>query len=611
MSARGVIVSAKSIIRRKLSSRQSLQRVSALLTTQLRALEKKLATLRKTRGEASLFYRDPRTGLLCLARSEKRTPRRKARIDPELVSSLGGSPRFDVDQKEAATLPAMSENDIDDLRSKVNDSMRKGNFSNAVRQLHGCYARTRDPSVGFALCELLSMLGEDETAVSLLGVLADRSLPVRLRFAEILEKRGMIDDALRLWRQSREVLSSAQYSFMLQSMLKSPTATSAELLAEQTRWARRFCQGSGGNAGPILCARKTGKLRIGYHCSFWNSDTMRNQLLPILRHHDRNRFSVYAYSPVPVEDCFLPFFDGVRVTAALDDHDFVELVRRDAIDVFLECTGFSTGHRFAAMAMRCAPVQVSYLNHTGTSGVTNVDFVLADEISLRKEEQQYYSERVFYLPGSFFCFNFESTPHPDCGNPPVLKNGYVTFGCFGSNGKINPTLIAWWAEVLRRVPTAKLYVRNLELSVPENRRHFMRQMLRLGVQSERLIVRGGLPRSQLVACYLDVDISLDTWPYSGGNTVAESLWQGVPVITYRGQRFSSAYGASLLLASGCSDLVAESSEEYVERAVGLAEDPGRISRYRLNLRDLTRKNGFNDAEAFARKLEKAFLAMSE
>lgn len=130
-----------------------------------------------------------------------------------------------------------------------------------------------------------------------------------------------------------------------------------------------------------------------------------------------------------------------------------------------------------------------------------------------------------------------------------------------------------------------------------------------GIASDRFVVRVGIDRKSLLNAYDEVDISLDTWPYCGGNTVAESLWQGVPVVTLKGSRFSSRYGASLLMAAGCGDLVAETPAEYLDLAAALATDPERLRRLRAGLRDMYRTHGIGDSARFARELEQAYMQM--
>ena len=118
-----------------------------------------------------------------------------------------------------------------------------------------------------------------------------------------------------------------------------------------------------------------------------------------------------------------------------------------------------------------------------------------------------------------------------------------------------------------------------------------------------------MDRKTLLREFAHIDVSLDTWPYCGGNTVAESLWQGVPVVTLLGSRFSARYGASLVTAAGCADMVGKSVEEYVEIAAALATNRDRLAFLRQNLRKMCKSHGLGDSRRFARVLEQAFSEM--
>jgi len=269
------------------------------------------------------------------------------------------------------------------------------------------------------------------------------------------------------------------------------------------------------------------------------------------------------------------------------------------------------GNRFAAMGSRCAPVQVSYLNHTGSSRVPNVDYTLADEIGVPtgSPEERHFSESVYRLPSCFFCFDYRSSESPALSDPPSANRGYITFGCFGYGGKLNPQLIELWARLLHRVPTSVLHLQNAQLNSHDCRKFISHQFQNLGIDSDRLTLARGVGRSAIMETYSQVDVSLDTWPYCGGNTIAESLWMGVPVVTLKGDRFSSRYGASLLAAAGCSDLVGETPEQYIDIASQLAYDLPRLRTLRQNLRQMSIDHGLGDSAQFARRLENAYLEM--
>jgi len=440
------------------------------------------------------------------------------------------------------------------------------------------------------------------------------------------EARGQIDNALAMWELAQPLGSVDIDSLAAQAVLRLPSATNETIAAFQRKWAARHV----GTRGRITLKTAnvpaiTRRIRVGYHCAFMYGDTIRYMMKNVLRAHDRERFEIYGYAPTPVPSDIANAFDVLRDTGAraaentpepmngvpaVSNEDFIAMVRRDEIDVFVELTGFSMGHRFVAMAQRCAPVQISYLNHTGPSEVPNVDYILADDIGTNDADQAHYSERIYRLPSCFFCFDYRGSDDPPVLlEPPSASTGRTTFGCFGYGGKLNHELIEIWARLLHRVPDSALYLQNLQFQSHDCRRFISAKFANLGVSHDRLVLVEGVGRSALLEVYSQIDISLDTWPYCGGNTIAESLWMGVPVVTLLGDRFSSRYGASLLAAAGCNDLVGKTPEEYIDIAARLAADLPRLRALRRDLRQMSVENGLADSSRFARNLETAYVDM--
>jgi predicted O-linked N-acetylglucosamine transferase (SPINDLY family)/glycosyltransferase involved in cell wall biosynthesis len=431
------------------------------------------------------------------------------------------------------------------------------------------------------------------------------------RIAQIYDSRGQIAEALEMWRRAEPLNNPTVEGLACQAILKLPEATYASIEALQKQWAARHANVNARRPAPTFSRIKPNrKIRIGYHCSFMESDTIRFIMGRVMAAHDRSKFEVYSYAPTQLVS-LKPSFDVARTVGLMSDDRFVDLVRRDEIDVFVEMTGFSPGNRFLAMAQRCAPIQISYLNHHGTSCVPNVDYILSDEVCTPSNAgvERHFTEAIYRLPNCLLCYDYEGSEYPPVAELPSLRRGYISFGCFGSGGKINTQLIKWWAELLHRVPNARFQIQNAQLTMPDNRRYMIDRFRWFGIDGDRLSLRGGTDRRSLLKAYDEVDVTLDTWPYCGGSTVAESLWQGVPVVTLKGSRFSSRYGASLVMAAGCSDLVAETPAGYLDIAATLASDPERLRRLRVGLRDMYRAHGIGNSARFARDLEQAYMQM--
>lgn len=428
--------------------------------------------------------------------------------------------------------------------------------------------------------------------------------------ALLYDARGQIQQALDMWRRAEPLADPTIDSLACQAILKLPTATYRSIADIQQKWADRYVKPLPAKSGHVFKAYDgQRKIKIGYHCSFMEGNTIRYIMRNVMAAHDRSQFEVYGYAPTRLSHDIKSAFDVVRETGYIDTAEFVDAVRTDDIDVFVEMTGLSPGHRYEAMASRCAPVQVSYLNHHGTSRIPTVDYFLSDEISTPtgSDADRTFTEKIYRLPNCLLCYSYEGYPHPPIVDPPSRARGDITFGYFGSGSKLNSVIIEWWAELLRRVPKSTLYLRNLELTSADNRRYLIDRFRWFGIGPERLRVECGTSRDSLVKCYDDIDISLDTWPYCGGNTIGESLWQGVPVVTLKGDRISSRYGASLLTAAGCADFIGETTEEYIGIAVALASSPDRLLSLRWNLRTMCIEHGLGNSTRFARNLEKFYV----
>jgi hypothetical protein len=425
---------------------------------------------------------------------------------------------------------------------------------------------------------------------------------------QIFDDRGQIEHALAVRDAGRACGDALLDALACQAALKLPGGTGEDRKARQIAWAARHAPFPR-TREPVRGDPRSRPLTVGYLCAYGGAPYFEFQILPFVAKHDRTRVRPICYLDQETPRA-LRSADAVRAVRGLSDAAFRDLVRADGVDVLVDVTGFGPDNRYRAMGMRCAPVQVSYCNHAGTTGVPNVDYVLADAIAVPPALDIDFTERVHRLPGSFFCFDFADDTFPDPAPVPSLAIGTVTFGCFGSGSKINDALVRLWARILERLPGSRLVLCNPGLAPDANRRFMERRFTRHGIAPDRLTLVPGTDREGIKRLYATVDVSLDTWPYCGGNTIAESLMSGVPCVTLLGDAFPARYGASLLVASGCGDLVADAPEAYVDRACALARDGARLAVLRGSLRDDMRRHGFSDSAAFAAKLEDAYLAMA-
>ena len=233
---------------------------------------------------------------------------------------------------------------------------------------------------------------------------------------------------------------------------------------------------------------------------------------------------------------------------------------------------------------------------------------IADRFHAPPGSDGLYGERLVRLPGDYICY----APPPDAPavTPlPALARGHVTFGCFNTLAKVNVEVLGVWAELLQRVPRARLVLQARAFDDAVVRDRFAALFAGRGVEPARLDLRGGASPGEVLAAYGEIDLALDPFPYSGGVTTCEALWMGVPVITLGGGLAAVSHSTSHLCHAGLGDWIADSAAGYVARAVQWAEDLPALSRLRATLREQLAASPLCDAAGFTRGLEATFLEM--
>ena len=244
-----------------------------------------------------------------------------------------------------------------------------------------------------------------------------------------------------------------------------------------------------------------------------------------------------------------------------------------------------------------------------TTGLSAIDYRITDDLADPPGmTESFYSEKLLRLPAPFLCYQPPEVA-PDVVEPPVLRNGCITFGSFNKAAKTGPETIALWAAVLRALPTSKLIMKSRGLASEGSRRRIIDAFASNGVNEDRLrLIEAEQPLAAHLAMYGKIDIALDTFPYHGTTTTCEAMWMGVPVITRAGQTHVSRVGVSLLSSVGLSDLVTDADEQFVAKAVSLAWKGQELTDLRAGLRGRMQSSTLCDQSGFTRRFERALRA---
>jgi protein O-GlcNAc transferase len=382
--------------------------------------------------------------------------------------------------------------------------------------------------------------------------------------------------------------------------------------AEHRAWGRR-------HADP-LTARSRGhdndrsenrRLRLGYVSGHFKAHAVNFFVEPVLASHDHDRFEVFCYSNVPVEDEVTARLrghaDGWRRIRGFTDEQAAEQVRADQIDILVDLSGHIGGNRLQFFAHKPAPVQVTYIGYQNTTGMRAIDYRLTDAYADPPgETDALYTEKLIRLPRSFFCY-LPSADAPPVVPPPAAANGYVTFGSFNNITKVRPEVLQTWSVILRGVSGSRLMILG---DMADSLKHYLTETFAgLGIGAERLELAHRRPREGYLELIQRADVALDPFPFNGHTTTCDALWQGVPVVARRGSQYVSRFGCSGLATLGLEEFVATSAEQYAEIATRLALDPDRLAMLRATLRQRMADSALLDFAGFTRNLESAYRTM--
>jgi predicted O-linked N-acetylglucosamine transferase (SPINDLY family) len=298
-----------------------------------------------------------------------------------------------------------------------------------------------------------------------------------------------------------------------------------------------------------------------------------------------------------------------RVAAWRNVHDWrnerlYKQIMEDQTDVLMDLSGHSAMNRLRCFSQRAAPVQISFLGYPGTTGVTNMDWFIADNLVVPVDQEDLYSEKILRLPQTVFCYATEQDyPYPTF--PDERVSTPLVFGSFNNTPKISLRCIRLWARILRAVPDAQLLLKTASFDDEAAKAFCVARFEAEGISSERLILRGPTGLSDMMATYAEVDIALDTVPYNGGTTSLQALWMGVPVITVAGESFSARMGCTLLTGAGLSDWVAKDEDGYVRIALFWAEQRSQLLALKRSLRASLQQQPAWDINAYVRTWQQA------
>jgi protein O-GlcNAc transferase len=466
-----------------------------------------------------------------------------------------------------------------------------------------------------ALAESLGRTRTDESKMLeqayqvLTGVIGRvEKTPSNLKIAsEILTRMGDFDaaDALSDFKDmGRAFAEAGKHTALLAHLGRVKTPEDRLELVEQHRiWGDNLIVHA--NRRPIVHRgprAPNGKIRIGFMSSDLRAHPVAYFALPLFEHYDRSRFEIYCYSFYLQEEDRLQaritqLVDKFRWEKEITDRDAAQMIADDQLDMLIELGGSTHMNKLNVMAFHPAPLQASWLGYPHSAGLKTIDHFILDPY-LVPPRRELVLEEPLLMPKSWIAMGELAFPDrlitPEI---PETRNGYLAIGTANNPYKYSKAMVQTWAQVTAAIPEARFMFIRPEGGAPSFRKHMEEIFAAEGVPADRLRFQD--VRGAHMPFYNDLDMSLDTFPQTGGTTTCEALFMGVPVVTLVGDAVFERLSYSILTNAGLGDLCAFSRDEFVRIALKLAGDRPRRQALRTSLRGMLKESPLGQTKQFA------------
>jgi len=449
--------------------------------------------------------------------------------------------------------------------------------------------------------------------------LNNSDLALRKLLARTQCRIGRLAVGLRTYRRTMKLCpeDAELHSKYLFALLHDASQSPARLKRANERWRLLHCPTSPLRISFSNLPNPNRKLRLAYLCAEFRQSPAYHVVAPLIEGHDRDHFEVYCYHLSETSDEITGEYrkaaDHWRDVAACGPDQIRDRILRDRIDLLVERSGhISRPLGIEVCQRRAAPVQVAHLNYPCTTGCREIDYLVSDRWTSPDQEgfSDQYSERAVYRVPSGCLVYRPQRDAPPVTRLPANRDGNFTFGLFQRPAKVNDDVWDAIAVILKSTPRSRLLVQHGDRELAESgstaRRRVIRALGRRKIAESRIEFVGAKSKCDYPGMVANVDIALDSFPYSGEITTCTCLWMGVPVVTLAGDRHSSRVSGSILSRVGLEDWVATSIEEYIGIAAAKAADLAALGRLRAGLRQRMSESSVCRPEIVVRELEEGY-----
>ena len=353
---------------------------------------------------------------------------------------------------------------------------------------------------------------------------------------------------------------------------------------------------------------KNNKIKIGFLSSDFKTHPVSFFLKGLLLNLNKDKFEISLISNLHkshydniTDELKLLTKDWINISS-LSDSEATNLVRSFELDILIDLCGFFRGNRFQVISNRAAKIQACWLGYNNTTGIKNMDYLIADHNLIKKEEEKLYSEKVLFLPKIWNAMTLSDSL------PEIQKNNLIfTYASFNNFHKISDDTIDVWSKILNNSNSQIILKNPMPSSIvgEELKLNLLKKFIARGVEKKKILfINRKKDFQDHLGLYNNVDVALDTFPYPGVTTTFDAVLMGVPVLTMKGHNLNSRCGESININLQMQNFIAENKDDYFNKALSLQKEKNILQNFGKNLREKVLKSSLFDTKDFTKSFEK-------
>jgi len=417
---------------------------------------------------------------------------------------------------------------------------------------------------------------------------------------------GNIDDSIKIYRKTLSIRPKDPYVFnnYLCTLSYSVKSSNETILLESKKFNKLLEQEVKFYSESYIDSSNKNKLRIGFVSGDFRSHPVGYFLRPLLENLDKDKFDIFSFSNNPFDDSYTltlkNFFDSWLDIKSLSDKTVAELVYKSEIDFLIDLSGHTGHNRLPIFAFRPARFQLTWLGYWSTTGVNEIDYIIGDPHIMPPNNDKFYTEKVLRLPNTRWCYSMEN--YLDNKNESFnLKKEKFTFGYMGNFAKVNKEVIDVWISLLKEFPDTNIFLKSRVFLDTEIKKMFENFFINQKINPKRVTLEAHGNKEEYLRSFLKLDIFIDTYPFSSGTTIIDSLSMGTPVLTRYGDTAISREGYSILKNLALDAWAVKNKQSLINEFRSILESD--LVNIKSNIKERIFQSELFDGKKFARDFE--------